>query len=180
MKTLIDIMLKLIDSVRMQMELLLSPKSNLSGQGSSDLHISETGLDLICRFEGFSSHVYNDVAGHPTIGYGHKLQPYESYTTISEAAARKLLLQDVSFAEKAVNSYVETKLTQSQFDAIVSFVYNVGSSAFEKSTFLKLINNNEFKAASHELLKWNHAGGQAYTGLLNRRQEEALMIYRAK
>lgn len=179
MKKLIDFFVKIFNSNSTQTELSLSNKSR-KGQGRPTYKISTKGIELICRLEGFSSHVYNDIVGNPTIGYGHKLLAFESYKTISQADAQKLLEQDVRFAETAVNKHVTTLLEQEQFDALVSFVYNVGETAFRKSKLLQLINNGDFKAASIEILKWNHAAGEPSVGLLNRRHIESLALYRVK
>ena len=141
------------------------------------MKISKVGLDLICKFEGFSSHVYKDINGYATIGYGHKLLHHECFDTIDEPAAYDLLLGDVKFAEAAVNKSVLVKLDQNQFDALCSFCYNVGAEKFEESTLLKLVNKNDFRDASYELLKWDHAGGHEVAGLLNRREAESILLY---
>lgn len=148
----------------------------MPGQGRP-LTISQKGLDLICSFEGFSSHVYLDIAGLKTIGFGHKLLPNESYTTITQDQAEALLLKDVIFAEKAVNEDVKVPLTQDQFDGLVSFCYNVGTGAFKNSTCLKFLNEGDFEAAALQMLLWAHVNHKESAGLLHRRQEESKLVF---
>jgi GH24 family phage-related lysozyme (muramidase) len=124
----------------------LNTKNNMS--------ISLRGLAHIKGWEGFRANVYLDVAGLPTIGYGHLIKPHESFTTITEAQASVLLAKDVSSAENAVNKYVKVPLTQNQFDALVSFAFNVGNGAFANSTMLKRINAGQYIEAGYEFGRW--------------------------
>lgn len=127
--------------------------------------LSEKGLNLIKIGEGLSLEPYRDSAGHLTIGYGHKIRPNETFTRISKAQAEGILRQDASFAEKAVNELVKTPLNQDEFDALTSFVFNVGRTNFANSTLLSALNHldqqapnlHEAKTAilTHELQKWN-------------------------
>lgn len=141
---------------------------------------SSRGLAEIRRHEAFSATVYLDQAGHPTIGYGHKLKPGETFTTISEAEALALLAEDVRVAEDAVNSLVRVALNQAQFDALASFTFNVGAGAFGESTLLKRLNNGDYGAVPNELARWRYVtqGGAKVVsqGLANRRAAEAALF----
>lgn len=90
--------------------------------------ITQEGLGLIKRFEGFSSTVYICPAGYPTIGYGHLVRDNEKFETISQEAAEALLRIDVESAEHAVLRLIDIPLTDGQFDALVSFTFNLGCS----------------------------------------------------
>lgn len=92
---------------------------------------TQKGLDLIKRFEGFSSTVYICPAGHPTIGYGHLVRDHEMFETISPEEAEGLLRKDVESAERAVLRLVNVSLTDGQFDVLVSFTFNLGAGAFQ-------------------------------------------------
>ena len=135
---------------------------------------SENSLNIIKKYEGFSASPYLCPAKKLTIGYGHVIVSRETFpsTGISPEIAENLLKQDVSIAEMAINHSVAIKLLQNQFDALVSFVYNVGSKGFEKSTLLRLLNENKHELAAAEFSKWIFAGGLAQNGLIRRRAEE--------
>lgn len=144
----------------------------LGSRGSTSLD----GLEAIKRHEAFSPTPYADQAGHPTIGYGHKLKPGESFTAITEGAALELLAADVRVAEDAVNSVVSVPLAQAQFDALVSFAFNVGAAAFRDSTLVKRLNAGEYAAVPSELARWKYVtqGGVKVVsdGLVARRVAE--------
>ena len=96
-------------------------------------HITQNGLDLIKRFEGFSQTVYFCPAGYPTIGYGHVVKDDEDFAAgIDEAQAEELLRQDAQIAERAVLRLINVPLTDGQFDALVSFTYNLGGGALQR------------------------------------------------
>ena len=141
------------------------------------MKISPRGLELIKDFEGFSSSAYLDVVNIPTIGWGNTF--YEDGTKvklgdqISKADALKLLevVANRDFADKIFPS-IKVKVTQSQFDAMVSLAYNIGVGAFLKSTLLKKVNAGEFTGAGEEFLKWNKANGKEVLGLTRRRERE--------
>lgn len=146
--------------------------SNMGGV-QNNMSISLRGLAHIKGWEGFRATQYLDVAGLPTIGYGHLIKPHESFTTIKEAQASALLAKDITSAESAVNKYVKVKLTQNQFDALVSFAFNVGNGAFANSTMLKRINEGKYIEAGYEFGRWVFitVGGKktVSAGLVNRR-----------
>lgn len=149
------------------------------------MELSAKGLALIKRFEGFSATPYKCSAGVPTIGYGSTYyedgRPVQmDDPAISEEWAEALLINVVRTFEKAVNSMIQQELTQNQFDALVSFTYNVGTEAFKKSTLLKRVNNNPFDSdINRQFLKWVNAGGKVRAGLVKRRQKEAQLYFTA-
>lgn len=136
------------------------------------MRISQEGLALVKRFEGFSPTVYLDIAGLPTIGYGHLVKKGEVYERISEVEAEILLKRDITIAERAVLRFIHVKLAQRQFDALVSFTLNLGAGALQRSTLRVKLNRGEYDEISREMLKWVWAGGVRSAGLLRRRQAE--------
>jgi len=136
-------------------------------------HITQDGIDLIKRFEGFSSTVYICPAGYPTIGYGHLVRSGESYTEISETEAEELLRKDVESAERAVLRLVNVPLTDGQFDALVSFTFNLGSGAFQRSTLRRKVNRQAHAEVPDQLMRWVWARGRMLRGLVIRRTSEA-------
>ena len=142
------------------------------------MKISEKGLNLIKKYEGFSSRPYMCPANVPTIGYGSTYYPNGtkvklSDDSISEEEATQILeyIAQKDFGS-AVNKFVIVELTQNQFDALVSFAYNIGRTAFENSTLLKLLNRGEYEAAAEQFEKWNKSGGKVLSGLTKRRFDE--------
>lgn len=142
----------------------------------SDLSISKEGLAMIASFESFAPKAYYCPAGVLTIGYGHtgtnaKGQELQEDDTVTQEQAMRLLNEDVLWAENAINKQ-QLDLTQNQFDALVSFVFNVGANAFSHSTLLKKLKSRDFDAAADEFLRWNKAGGKVLRGLTTRREAE--------
>ena len=135
-------------------------------------NISQAGINFIKKHEGFRSCRYQDAADVWTIGYGHAGWAAKKYKCIKPRFAEKLLRDDLATAERAVNRLVDANLLQHEYDALVSFVYNVGESAFARSTLLKKVNDYNFRGASHEFKKWIYAGGKKNKGLRKRRYEE--------
>lgn len=147
------------------------------------MRISRKGLDLIKKHEGFRNHPYLDPVGIPTIGYGNtyyqngrKVNMLDNPITQSEAT--ELLCDIVDRFEAGVSKLVKVKLTQNQFDALVSFSYNVGLGAFKTSTLLKRINKNpndpDIKV---QFQRWIFAGGREFKGLKKRRNQEAWLYF---
>ncbi len=136
------------------------------------------GIALIKNFEGLRLEKYQDVVGKWTIGYGHLILPDESFSAaIPEAQADALLRQDLGISEKAVNQYVIVPLTQNQFDALVSFTFNLGVGNLKSSTLLRVLNARQYQDAANEFLRWDKAGGKQVAGLTRRRTaERALFI----
>jgi lysozyme len=148
--------------------------------------ISNNGVDFLINVEGTKLHVYLDSVGFPTIGTGHLLTKselssgkikingifvrYKNGMTYDQAGT--LLQQDLESVINIVNHLVKVELTQNQFDALVSFTYNVGKNAFENSTLLKLLNQGFYDEVPIQMLRWNKAGGRIVKGLTNRRNAE--------
>lgn len=136
-------------------------------------HITQEGIDLIKRFEGFSATVYICPAGYPTIGYGHLVREAEQYEQgITEAEAEDLLRRDVHAAENAVLRLIDVPLTDGQFDALVSFTFNLGSGALQRSTLRRKLNRQEYASVAGEFGRWVWAGGHRLKGLVRRRRAE--------
>jgi lysozyme len=137
------------------------------------MQLSAAGLELVEISEGFRSKTYFDMAGFPTIGYGHRLEPHESFPDgVTETEAEVILRWDVRQAELEVARLVKVSLTQGQFDALVDFVFNLGSSRLASSTLLLDLNAGRYDAAAAELLRWDHTGYHEVAALKARRQAE--------
>ena len=133
--------------------------------------IQKNGIELIKSFEGLHLDAYLDPVGIPTIGYGH-IRTAKLGQVITNEQADDLLRQDVAFAEKAVNTYVNTEITQNQYDALVSFTFNLGAGNLKMSHLLKFTNERKFELAANEFGRWVYAGGRKLNGLVRRREEE--------
>lgn len=146
-------------------------------------HITDVGLDLIKRFEGFSPTIYICPAGYPTVGYGHLVGPREREQFrhgMSEVGAAELLKQDVCAVEVAVLRLITVPLTDGQFDALVSFTFNLGSGALQRSSLRRVINRAEHAAVPAQLSRWVWAGGRCQPGLVLRRQAESFLYARTQ
>lgn len=145
--------------------------------GGGTMNISLNGIAHIKKWEGFRANRYLDEAGKPTIGYGHLLKIWETYDTVSQAKAEQLLLDDLNSAEATVNRLVKVQLTQGQYDALVSFVFNVGSGNFAESTLLKMVNAGNFAGAKQQFGRWVYITKNGVkvvsNGLVNRRLADA-------
>jgi len=142
----------------------------------NNLTYGKDGLALTEQFEGLELTAYQDQVGVWTIGYGHTGPDVYPGLTITQNDATSLLLQDVNTAANCVNQLVTVPLTQDEFDALMDFVFNLGTHAFAGSTLLRLLNAGDFDGAIGEFVKWDHAGGQVVAGLLRRRQAEAQLF----
>lgn len=136
---------------------------------------SKNGIDLIKFFEGLRLKAYLCAAGVPTIGYGSTIN-VNIGDSITESDADEMLARDLISHEAAVESLITQELKQHQFDALVSFCYNLGEGNLSKSTLRKKINDGKFEEASMEFGKWVNAGGKRLEGLVKRRQAEADMF----
>ena len=145
------------------------------------MELSDKGIKLIKSFEGFSAVPYLDQALIPTIGFGtthyHHRAVRMDDKPITKAEATYLLRSqvDVDYG-KAVNHYVTVPITQNQFDALVSFTYNLGVGAFKHSTLLKKLNKGKILQADKEFSKWVHVNGKSNRGLQARRKKEAKLF----
>lgn len=143
------------------------------------MNISPQGLALIKQFEGLCLKAYLDPIGIPTIGYGTisiRGKAVKMGMVCTEAQASSWLLEDIQRFENAVNQAVDVPLTQEQFDALVSFTYNLGAGNLRKSTLLRMINARRMVEAQPQFLRWNRAGGKVFKGLTRRRLAEAALF----
>lgn len=149
------------------------------------MNISNAGLNLIRQAEGTEYVLYNDPSNHCSIGTGHLVHhgpicgaaseaPFAG--GITEAAATALLLQDVAYAEHAVEHLVKVPLSQGQHDALVSWTYNEGSGRLQTSTLLKVLNAGDYAAVPAQLMEWVFGGGVKLPGLVTRRAAEAALF----
>lgn len=143
---------------------------------------SQKGIDLIKSFEGFRPTMYLDSAGLPTIGYGTLIDSvYEQHlltATIDEDAAERFLRFDVEKTVARMQPLIKSTLNQNQYDALLSFAYNVGVTALRKSTLLVKVNANPNDATIRgEFLKWCNASGKRVDGLYRRRVKEAELYF---
>ena len=142
-----------------------------ASQPSNQLKISARGVAFIKRWEGLRLNAYQCSASVWTIGYGHT-KAVKPGDRITRRQAEKYFLEDIPIYEEAVKRHIKVELNQNQFDALVSFVYNVGEQQFKNSTLVRLLNQGLYEDAAQQLLRWNRAGGQAILGLTRRRKEE--------
>ena len=138
------------------------------------MRISDEGIALIKRFEGFSSHPYICPAGISTIGYGHTKTASER-GAVTKVQAEALLRDDVRAAEWAVIRLIHVPLTQGQFDALVSFSFNLGSGALQRSTLRCVVNREAHVEVPRQLMRWVFASGRKLKGLEKRRAAEAAL-----
>ncbi len=141
------------------------------------MHIyTKLAVEICKEFEQFYPKVYICPARKPTIGWGHVILPGENLTEISIDKGIELLVNDMSKAKDAINQLVTVPLSQMQFDALVSFVFNVGRGNFATSTMLKLINAGKYLEASKQFERWVNGGGKRLPGLVTRRQFERVIF----
>jgi len=150
------------------------------------MHVGQRGRNLFKEWEGLVTHEYLDSGGAPTIGVGHLLTRSERTSGkivirgqavryrdgLTEQQCWDLLDQDLAGAERTVNDAVTVPLNQNQFDALVSFTFNVGAGAFRGSTLLKLLNQGKYGEVPGQLRRWVRDNGHIVQGLINRREKE--------
>lgn len=150
------------------------------------MKMSEHGRQLLTEWEGRCNEAYQDSAGLPTIGVGHLLtkdelasgkililgEAIKYHDGLTALQIDRLLTQDLAGSEGAVNSGLNVALNQNQFDALVSFTFNIGRKEFFNSTLRKILNNGQFAKAPEQLRRWNRSGGKVVQGLINRRENE--------
>ena len=140
------------------------------------MHVSYSGLEIIKSYESFSATWYLCPSKEWTIAYGHVRLAIDKFEIVSKAFADILLKGDCLIAEASIKRNVKVELNQNQFDALVSFVFNIGVSQFKSSTLLKLLNTGDYKAASEQFKRWNKADGKVLKGLVTRRSLEAKLF----
>ena len=139
------------------------------------MNISQEGLSLIKKFEGCELKAYRCPADVLTIGYGITKNVTEDME-ITQQEADEMLNEEITEYEEYVNNMVKVPLEQNQFDALCSWVYNLGPTNLEKSTLLKLLNAGDYHLIPSQIRRWNKAGGETLTGLIRRREAESLMF----
>ncbi len=146
--------------------------------------LSSNGLQFIAMHEGFRPQLYDDAGGHCTIGYGHLVhtgtcnggEPADFKAGITQTQGIEILNSDVQIAVKAVNSKVIVQLNQNQFDAMVSFTFNIGAGGFSGSTVLNVLNAGKYENVPTELNRYVKSGGKQIQGLVNRRKDEGVLF----
>ena len=144
------------------------------------MQTSEKGIALIKQFEGCKLTAYQDSVGVWTIGYGWTQpvdgKPIRAGMTIKQETAERLLKTGLVSYESDVSRLVKVGLTQGQFDALVSFTYNLGARSLSTSTLLRKLNAGDYAGAADEFLRWNKAGGKVLNGLTLRREAERALF----
>jgi GH24 family phage-related lysozyme (muramidase) len=144
------------------------------------MQTSDKGISLIKQFEGCKLTAYQDSVGVWTIGYGWTQpvdgKPIRAGMTIKQETAERLLKTGLVSYESDVSRLVKVGLTQGQFDALVSFTYNLGARSLSTSTLLRKLNGGDYAGAADEFLRWNKAGGNVLNGLTRRREAERALF----
>lgn len=144
------------------------------------MQISNNGIALIKQFEGCRLTAYQDSVGVWTIGYGWTQpvdgKPIRAGMTIKQDTAERLLKTGLVSYENDVTRLVKVGLSQGQFDALVSFTYNLGARSLSTSTLLQKLNAGDYAGAADEFLRWNKAGGKVLKGLTRRREAERALF----
>jgi len=154
----------------------------MGSQLNENMVISPAGIALIKKWEGWYPKAYKDPVGVWTIGWGTTGAEAVPGRKITKKQGEEFLYRDLKDEEATVRSLVKVKLTQHQFDALVSFVYNLGAGNFERSTLLKMINRGNFLGAAAQFVRWNKARSRdtgkwmTLKGLTNRRKDEAALF----
>jgi len=144
------------------------------------MRTSRAGVELIKSFEGCRLEPYYDAAGYPTIGYGHllsrkKWSSLETWSPLTEQEAEDLLRSDLPRYEAAVRRLIRVPLSRGQFDALVSFCFNLGAGTLQASTLRRVLNQGAYGEAPAQIQRWVYAGGQRLRGLVRRRLAEVML-----
>ena len=143
--------------------------------GASNMQISEEGISLIKHFEGCGLEAYQDSIGIWTIGFG-TIKGVKEGDKINQDEAEHLLQEEMPEYEGYINDMVKVPLEQNQFDALCSWVYNLGPNNLKESTMLKVLNEKKYSEVPQQIKRWNKAGGKVLDGLIRRREAEALLF----
>lgn len=150
--------------------------ASVEAPGGPPERVSPEGVALLHHFEGFRADAYQDSVGIWTIGYGNTRYedgtPVRKGDRVTRERGAELFRNILKGFEQAVLDAVTVPLTQGQFDALVSFAYNVGTGALRSSTLLRVLNAGDYDAAADQFLRWNRAGGRVLPGLTRRREAE--------
>lgn len=139
------------------------------------MNISAAGIELLKGHEGLRLRAYLDTGGVPTIGYGHT-KGVKMGDTCTKEQAINWLVDDAASAVADVIRLVTVPLNQNQFDALVSFVYNIGGDAFAKSTMLRHLNHGDYSIAAGQFSRWVYDNGYVINGLVLRRADERALF----
>ena len=139
------------------------------------LSVSQKLVDMIKGFEGFREYPYTCPGGALTIGYGTTIKPGQ-HTSITKEQAEAILRKSISGFERSIKKLVKVPLNQNQYDALVSFTYNVGAGALQRSTLLKKLNDRDHQDAADELLRFTKSNGKVLQGLVKRREKERTLF----
>lgn len=170
-------MAKLIEALIKVLALIFGGKSTKEtapkvGKVSVKGKMRIKNIDMIKKHEGLRLEAYmptpNDVW---TIGYGHT-KTAKPGMKITKEKAEELLRGDISWVEASIERNVKVPLTQNQYDALASLIYNIGAGAFARSTLLKMLNAGDYEGAADQFLRWDKQKGKVLRGLTNRRREE--------
>ena len=171
-------MQKFLEAIPSVLEALLGALGTLGTKKSvTPTHGAATCVldtTLIKEFEGLRLEAYRDSVGVWTIGYGHTSTAEEGMK-ITPRGAEELLRQDLRWVEEAIKKNVRVPLTQNQYDALASWVYNLGETNLRRSTLLDKLNAGDYSGAGQEMLRWNKAGGKVLKGLTRRREAEVAL-----
>lgn len=149
----------------------LMPESKTNSSHTKPNKTSLAGINLIKQWEGWRARAYRCPAGVWTIGYGHT-HTAKRGMVITKKEGERLLRRDLQVYENCVRRLVKVPLNQNQFDALVSFTYNVGRGAFSQSTLLRVLNQGNYSETARQFLRWVHGGGKKLPGLESRRNAE--------
>ena len=139
------------------------------------MNISEEGLSLIKKFEGCKLEAYKDAVGIWTIAYG-RIKDVKMGDTCTKEQAEEWLDEEMHEYEGYINDQVKVDLEQYQFDALVSWVYNLGPNNLKSSTLISVLNDKKYNDVPAQIRRWNKAGGNVLDGLIRRREAEALLF----
>lgn len=163
-----------------------NPISLFDSFGLLSMDVSKNGAQFIARHERFIPTPYNDPSKFATIGYGHLIakrpvneDDIDEWGCLSKEEGLKLFMDDLRSRVNTVNKLVKVNLTQNQFDALVSFVFNAGEGNFQRSTLLKRINSGQLETVPDELNKFVYSNKKRLPGLVKRRVEEGDLFINA-
>lgn len=145
------------------------------------MNISDNCITLIKHHEGVRNMPYQDPIGLWTVGVGHlmgngKVRPKDWNRRRSNEEVDQLLRYDIRRFENGVESLINVKLNQNQFDALVCFAFNVGLGNLQASTLRRKLNRGDYEGAANEFPKWRRAGGRVLKGLVKRRNDERVLF----
>jgi len=145
-------------------------------RSSPSTHVASLDCrEFVKSWEELRLKVYDDGAGYHTVGWGHRTHDIIGHG-ISRALAETYFLQDLRIAEGVVRLFIKVPLATHEFDALVSFAFNIGGRQFGTSTLRRVLNELDYEEAAVQLLRWTRGGGQVMKGLVRRRAAEKRMF----